>query len=205
MAVLGSKGSGKTVFLTSLANHLLNHDPARCPLNGWTVTPVEGDLAAGADADAFRLAATAAGVVDKILRDKLFEIARLRSSDADFWRREAARRFEATARSRPADELAPRLFLLAIQRAQESENAALKNEVETTSASETSVETAPSSVATLRRDFLTLFPTAENRGAFANESARLALNAGKLDDAAFYVDAVSPDDSVFSETLPPEK
>ena len=44
VAVLGSKGSGKTVFLTSLANHLLNHDPARCPLNGWTVTDV-GDRA----------------------------------------------------------------------------------------------------------------------------------------------------------------
>ena len=39
VAVLGSRGSGKTVFLTSLANHLLNHDPQRCPLNGWTVTP----------------------------------------------------------------------------------------------------------------------------------------------------------------------
>ena len=33
VAVLGSKGSGKTVFLTALANHLLNHDPLRCPLN----------------------------------------------------------------------------------------------------------------------------------------------------------------------------
>ena len=55
VAVLGSKGSGKTVFLTSLANHLLNHDPARCPLNGWTVTPVEGDLAAGPDADGIPL------------------------------------------------------------------------------------------------------------------------------------------------------
>ena len=138
--------------------------------------------AAGADADAFRLAATAAGIADKILRDKLFETARLTSNNGDFWRREAARRFEAAARSRPDDELAPRLFLLAIQRAQETEN-------------------APSSVAALRRDYLTLFPTAENRGAFANESARLALSDGKLDDAAFYVDAVSADDPVFSETL----
>ena len=39
VAVLGSKGSGKTVFLTSLANHLLNHDPLRCPLDGWSVVP----------------------------------------------------------------------------------------------------------------------------------------------------------------------
>ena len=161
--------------------------------------------AAGADADAFRLAATAAGIADKILRDKLFETAQLASNDADFWRRETARRFEAAARSRPGDELAPRLFLLAIQRAQESKNAALNNETAATSASpETPVENASATVpdvATLRRDYLTLFPTAENRGAFANESARLALADGNIDDAAFYVDAVSPDDPVFSETL----
>ena len=55
VAVLGSKGSGKTVFLTSLANHLLNHDPARCPLNGWTVTPAESDLAAGVASDGIPL------------------------------------------------------------------------------------------------------------------------------------------------------
>lgn len=157
--------------------------------------------AAGADADAFRLAATAAGIADKILRDKLFETARLTSNNGDFWRREAARRFEAAARSRPDDELAPRLFLLAIQRAQESENAALKNETNATSATASTAENASSSVAALRRDYLTLFPTAENCGAFANESARLALSDGKLDDAAFYVDAVSADDPVFSETL----
>ena len=176
----------------------------------WEAALAEYDRAsaeaqdAGADVDAFRLAATAAGIVDKILRDKLFESPQLSSNDADFWRREAARRFEAAARSRPADELAPRLFLLAIQRAQESEDAALKNENAATSAPsspETPVETAPSSVATLRRDYLTLFPAAENRGAFANESARLAIADGKLDDAAFYVDAVSADDPAFSETL----
>ncbi len=162
--------------------------------------------AAGADADAFRLAATAAGIADKILRDKLFETARLSSNDGDFWRRDAARRFEAAARSRPDDELAPRLFLLAIQRAQESENAELSNVKNATSANVATVknDAASSSFpdsATLRRNYLTLFPTAENRGAFANESARLALAYGKLDDAELYVDAVSPDDPVFSETL----
>jgi hypothetical protein len=135
------------------------------------------------------------------LRDKLFESTQLSSNDADFWRREAARRFEAAARSRPTDELAPRLFLLAIQRAQESENAALKDGAATTSATETPVDNAAPPTALLRRDYLTLFPTAENRGAFANESARLALADGKLDDAAFYVDAVSPDDPAFPETL----
>ncbi|MBR2002544.1 MAG: hypothetical protein IJ991_00010, partial [Thermoguttaceae bacterium] len=162
--------------------------------------------AAGADADAFRLAATAAGIVDKILRDKLFESSQFSSTDPDFWRRDAARRFEAAARSRPDDELAPRLFLLAIQRTQELKNAALTSEKVKTSANDaTGANDAASSnvpdVATLRRDYLTLFPTAENRGAFANESARLALDDGKLDDAALYVDAVSPDDSAFPETL----
>ncbi|MBP3557321.1 MAG: hypothetical protein J6K20_06405 [Thermoguttaceae bacterium] len=156
--------------------------------------------AAGDDADAFRLAATAAGIVDKILRDRLFKSSELSSTDADFWRLEAARRFAAAARSRPDDELAPRLFLLAIQRAQDSENAALNGENNATSENGAKSPNAPD-VATLRRDYLTLFPTAENRGAFANESARLALADGKLDGAAFYVDAVSPDDPVFSETL----
>ena len=52
VAVLGSKGSGKTVFLTSLANHLLNHDPLRCPLNGWSVVPSGiGDDAIAGSAD----------------------------------------------------------------------------------------------------------------------------------------------------------
>lgn len=162
--------------------------------------------AAGADVDAFRLAATAAGIVDKILRDNLFKSSRLSSTDADFWRLEAARRFEAAARSRPDDELAPRLFLLAIQRAQELKNAALNGESNGISANDATVSNDDASsnvldVAALRRDYLTLFPTAENRGAFANESARLALADGKLDDAAFYVDVVSSDDSAFSETL----
>ena len=55
VAVLGSKQSGKTVFLTSLANHLLSHDPLRCPLNGWTVTPVERDPAGNVSDDGIPL------------------------------------------------------------------------------------------------------------------------------------------------------
>lgn len=172
----------------------------------WEAALAEYDRAsaeaqgAGADADAFRLAATAAGIVDKILRDKLFESSQLSSTDADFWRRDAARRFEAAARSRPDNELAPRLFLLAIQRAQELKSAALNGESDATSSNDAASSNVPD-VAALRRDYLTLFPTAENRGAFANESARLALADGKLDDAAFYVDAVESGDSAFSETL----
>ncbi len=156
--------------------------------------------ATGADADAFRLAATAAGIVDKILRDKLFESEKLSSSDADFWRRDAARRFEAAARSRPGDELAPRLFLLALERIDELEDAAASNATdEKTGVSDDS--NALPNAETLRRDYLSLFPTAPNRGAFANESARRALDAGKLDDAAFYLDAVSNADPAFATTL----
>lgn len=147
--------------------------------------------AAGAAADAFRLAATAAGIVDKILRDKLFESGELSSSDADFWRRDAARRFEEAARSRPADELAPQLFLLALERVEEAANDVSKRpDVATFSDAES-----------LRHDYLSLFPTATNRGAFANESARRALATSNFDAAAFYLDAVSNADPALATTL----
>ena len=38
VAVMGSKASGKTVFLTSLANHLRDHHPTEFPLGGRIVT-----------------------------------------------------------------------------------------------------------------------------------------------------------------------
>ena len=37
VAVIGSKESGKTVFLTALTDHLRNHDPNLLNLNGWSV------------------------------------------------------------------------------------------------------------------------------------------------------------------------
>lgn len=159
--------------------------------------------AAGADADAFRLAATAAGIVDKILRDKLFESGELSSSDADFWRRDAARRFEEAARSRPADELAPQLFLLALERVEEAANNA---DAPTSPAETPDVFNRPdaatvSDAESLRRDYLSLFPTATNRGAFANESARRALATSNFDAAAFYLDAVSNADPALATTL----
>lgn len=147
--------------------------------------------AAGADADAFRLAATAAGIVDKILRDKLFESGELSSSDADFWRRDAARRFEEAARSRPADELAPQLFLLALERVEEAAND-VSNRPDAATVSDAE---------SLRRDYLSLFPTATNRGAFANESARRALATSNFDAAAFYLEAVSNADPALATTL----
>ncbi len=41
IAVCGSKNCGKTVFLTALADHLVNHDPGRFDLKGWTVVEAE--------------------------------------------------------------------------------------------------------------------------------------------------------------------
>lgn len=152
--------------------------------------------AVGADADAFRLAAIAAGIIDKILRDKLFESGELSSSDADFWRRDAARRFEEAARSRPADELAPQLFLLALERVEEA-----ANDAETPDVSNRPNAATVSDAESLRRDYLSLFPTATNRGAFANESARRALATSNFDAAAFYLDAVSNADPALATTL----
>ncbi|MBQ2630748.1 MAG: YcjX family protein [Kiritimatiellae bacterium] len=43
VAVIGTKGSGKTVFLTALTNHLRNHDKKRLDLKGWSVTNLECD------------------------------------------------------------------------------------------------------------------------------------------------------------------
>ena len=43
VAVIGAKGSGKTVFLTSLTNHLRNHDPELLNLDGWSVVYIEND------------------------------------------------------------------------------------------------------------------------------------------------------------------
>ncbi|MBR1870821.1 MAG: YcjX family protein [Kiritimatiellae bacterium] len=37
VAVVGTRNSGKSVFLASLANHLMAHDPERFPLLGWHV------------------------------------------------------------------------------------------------------------------------------------------------------------------------
>ena len=43
VAVIGTKGSGKTVFLTALTNHLRNHDQKLLDLKGWSVTNLECD------------------------------------------------------------------------------------------------------------------------------------------------------------------
>ena len=51
VALMGSKGSGKTVFLTSLANHLRDHRPTELPLGGrivtWDKYAISGDTLHG--------------------------------------------------------------------------------------------------------------------------------------------------------------
>ena len=48
VAVMGSKSSGKTVFITALANHLRDHRPAEFPLGGrvvtWDKDAISGDM-----------------------------------------------------------------------------------------------------------------------------------------------------------------
>ena len=51
VAVMGSKASGKTVFLTALANHLQDHRPTEFPLGGrivtWDKDAISGDTLHG--------------------------------------------------------------------------------------------------------------------------------------------------------------
>lgn len=51
IALVGSRYSGKTVFLTSLASQLLNHDEKNCPLKGWNVYDAGGTRDNGAFPD----------------------------------------------------------------------------------------------------------------------------------------------------------
>lgn len=56
VAVIGAKGSGKTVFLTALTNHLRNHDEKRLDLKGWSVTNLECDGGNTGDIPTFQYA-----------------------------------------------------------------------------------------------------------------------------------------------------
>lgn len=143
--------------------------------------------ASGDDADAFRLGGASAAIVDKILRDKIFERGVLTKNSPEFWRAEAVRRFDALARSRSSDPTAPRLFLLALDYSENADAA------------------EPTFDAARRLDYLRLFPTAENRGAFAVDGARRALAQNRLDDAAAFLDFVEPTDSAFSTALETER
>lgn len=51
VALVGSRYSGKSVFLTSLASQLLNHDEKNCPLGGWKVSDDQGAIGSGAFPD----------------------------------------------------------------------------------------------------------------------------------------------------------
>ena len=56
VAVIGAKGSGKTVFLTALINHLRNHEQKLLDLNGWSVTNLECDGANTGNIPSFQYA-----------------------------------------------------------------------------------------------------------------------------------------------------
>ena len=147
----------------------------------------EGARDAGANDDAYRLAGTAAGVVDKICREKLFDAADSpETNGADAWESNARDRFAALAKARPNEELAPQLYLLALEHA---ENA----------------QTPRPELDAMRAEYLELFPTAPNRAAFALQLARGLLASDNLDGAADALDAVPEDAPEFPDALETER
>lgn len=54
VAVIGTKGSGKTVFLTALINHLRNHNQKLLDLKGWFITSLESDGGNTGNIDLFK-------------------------------------------------------------------------------------------------------------------------------------------------------
>lgn len=136
--------------------------------------------ASGAKEDAFRLRAAAAGIVNKICCDKLFDATN--EKDPMAWEREARRRFEELARENPNDALAPSFFLVALEHAQNA------NESDET-------------LNALRLEYLTLFPNASNRGAFALDLARRFVDAEDYASAERALEGVAPDDPLFPYAL----
>ncbi len=140
--------------------------------------------ASGAEADSFRLRGTAAGVVDKVCRENLFE--QTTNKDSVAWEQDARRRFEELALENPNDERAPSFYLLALEhasRAGEDESALNK----------------------LRLDYLKLFPNAPNRGVYALDLARRLLADANRDGVEAALDAIAADDSVLSDALELER
>jgi predicted YcjX-like family ATPase len=56
VAVIGTKSSGKTVFLTALTNHLRNHDQKLLNLGKWSITNLECDGGNTGDIPSFQYA-----------------------------------------------------------------------------------------------------------------------------------------------------
>jgi hypothetical protein len=98
------------------------------------------------------------------------------------WEREARRRFEELARENPNDALAPSFFLVALEHAQNA------NESDET-------------LNALRLEYLTLFPNASNRGAFALDLARRFVDAEDYASAERALEGVAPDDPLFPYAL----
>lgn len=130
--------------------------------------------------DAYRLRGIAAGVVDKICRDKTFDAVPNKSEQE--WNADARDRFIALAKERPENELAPSFYLLGLERAGK-----LGDDLE------------------LREDYLRSFPNAEGRGAFALDLARREFASGRVAEARAALDEIAPSDGVFPEALALER
>ena len=117
--------------------------------------------------DARRLAASAAALIDKLVRDQIVS-----GDDETRFRRDAATRFEALARERPDAPGADAFMLLALEYR------------------ESLGEDDPY----FRFEYLKLFPNAKNRSEFALDLARRSLADGAFDDARRALDCISVDD-----------
>ena len=127
---------------------------------------------------AYRLGASAAALIDKLVREK-----RLDDEQEARLRGDASSRFETLARERPDAPGADAFMLLALEYR------------------ESLGEDDPY----FRFEYLKLFPNAKNRAAFALDLARRSLADGAFDDARKALDFVPVDDPVASAALDLER
>ena len=127
----------------------------------------------------YRLAVSAAALVDKIVREKQFADP----DDETRLRRDAARRFESFAREKPNAEGSDAFMLLALEYR------------------ESLGEDDPFA----RFEYLKLFPNAANRAEFALDLARRSFADGAFDDARRALDYVTADDPRLPDALALER
>ena len=125
----------------------------------------------------------AAALVDKICREKLYESEEFEERSAEFWRRDAARRFEALSRAQPSDANSPDFYLLALEYR----------------------ENTPEDSLAARLEFLTLFPEAPQRASYALTLARKALAESNVEVAEQALDCVPVEDAHIVDALALER
>ncbi len=151
----------------------------------WLSSLADYDRAAQVASDSgdleeeYRLRCVAAALVDKLLREQKLPAA----EDKDAWRADAAERFESLSRERVEAPNASTFMLLALEYR----------------------ESLNQDDAFARFEYLRLFPTAPNVGAFALDLARRSLEEGALSDARLALDYVANDDPALPAALALER